>query len=166
MASLTALVGLLALTAGPTQAAFQQTPTLGYNTYNAVACSPNETYVQQTIDALSSQGFVSAGYNIFQVDCGWQSRYGQRNADGSLKINSEAFPSGIMVLSEYAARKGMKWGMYSDAGVRACDTTVPSPILGSLGHEDADAKQFASWNTYTVKASLPGADTARARTLS
>ncbi|CAO1626670.1 unnamed protein product [Parajaminaea phylloscopi] len=139
-----AVVGIAAA-----QAAFQQTPTLGYNTYNAVSCSPDDAYVRRTIDALDSQGFVAAGYNIFQIDCGWQAR--DRSRNGAINVDTKAFPNGIRALSDYAGSKRMKWGMYSDAGKLACDPTVPSPVLGSLGHEDADAKQFADWNTYTVK---------------
>lgn len=71
MTSLVVLSTLLAL-APRANAAFQKTPTLGFNTYNAVSCSPNDTWVRSTIDGLSSQGFVSAGYDIFQIDCGWQ----------------------------------------------------------------------------------------------
>lgn len=84
--------------------------------------------------------------------CLAQGRDGSRNADtGAINFDTRAFPNGIRGLSDYATSKGMKWGMYSDAGLRACDPQVPSPIAGSLGHEEADAKQFAEWNTYTVK---------------
>lgn len=48
----------------------------------------------------------------------------------------------------------MKWTMYSDAGVRMCDTQVLSPVLGSLGHEAQDAEFFKSLNTEYVKCKL------------
>ncbi|KAN0060576.1 hypothetical protein ACQY0O_007228 [Thecaphora frezii] len=153
---------LLAIVAGHGHAAFQQTPTLGYNTYNYVACSPTEAVVRDTINALADKGFVAAGYNIFQVDCGWQARDNSRNSAGAINVNTNAFPNGIKPLSDLAASKGLKWGMYSDAGVRSCDTTVPSPNAGSLGHEAADAQQFKSWNTYTVKYDNCYADGAKA----
>jgi len=44
----------------------------------------------------------------------------------------------------------MKWTMYSDAGVRMCDPQAPSPVLGSLGHEAADADFFKTLNTEYV----------------
>ncbi|KAH7401356.1 alfa-D-galactopyranosidase/beta-L arabinopyranosidase [Pyrenochaeta sp. MPI-SDFR-AT-0127] len=131
---------------------FQPTPLMGWNSYNQMACSPNNDRIAAAINSLADRGFVNAGYNYFQVDCGWASRDGQRNAtSGALKVDSNAFPNGLKPLSDLARSKGMKWTMYSDAGVRMCDTQVPSPVLGSLGHEAADAELFKSLNTEYVK---------------
>jgi hypothetical protein len=68
-----------------------------------------------------------------------------------LKVDLKAFPNGLKPLSDLARSKGMKWTMYSDAGVRMCDPEVPSPVLGSLGHEKADAEFFKTLNTEYVK---------------
>jgi alpha-galactosidase len=131
---------------------FQSTPVLGWNSYNPLSCSPNHDKITTQINALTDRGFVSAGYKYFQIDCGWASRDGQRNAtSGALKIDANAFPNGLKPLSDLARSKGMKWTMYSDAGVRMCDPQVPSPVLGSLGHEAADADLFKSLNTEYVK---------------
>jgi alpha-galactosidase len=131
---------------------FQATPVMGWNSYNQMSCSPNQTSITNTINALANGGFVTAGYKFFQIDCGWASRDGQRNAtSGALKIDTGAFPSGLKPLSDLARSKGMNWTMYSDAGVRMCDPQVPSPVLGSLGHEAADAEFFKSLNTEYVK---------------
>jgi alpha-galactosidase len=134
---------------------FQSTPLLGWNSYNHVACSPTNDGITKAINALVDRGFVAAGYNYFQVDCGWASRDGQRNATtGALAINTDAFPNGLKPLSDLARSKGMKWTMYSDAGVRMCDTEAPSPVLGTLGHEAVDAEFFKSLNTEYVKCEL------------
>lgn len=131
---------------------FQQTPVMGWNSYNQMSCSPDQTKITSTINALANRGFVAAGYNFFQIDCGWASRDGQRNAtNGALKVDTKAFPSGLKPLSDLARSKGMKWTMYSDAGVRMCDPQSPSPVLGSLGHEAADADFFKTLNTEYVK---------------
>lgn len=143
---------LFGLGAVPAHGAFQSTPVMGYNSYNQVACSPTNAQITTAINAMASKGFVAAGYNFFQVDCGWASRDGQRNAtSGALKINLDRFPQGLKPLSDLARSKGMKWTMYSDAGVRMCDTTVPSPVLGSLGHEAVDAEFFKSLGTEYLK---------------
>lgn len=135
-----------------TAQSFQSTPVLGWNSYNQVACSPTQDGITKAINALADRGFVAAGYNYFQVDCGWAARDGQRNATtGALRVDTNAFPNGLKPLSDLARSKGMKWTMYSDAGVRMCDTQVPSPVLGSLGHEAADAEFFKSLNTEYVK---------------
>lgn len=149
--ALVALAGISHVTAQ----SFQSTPVMGWNSYNQVACSPNAEIITTAINSLASRGFVTAGYNFFTVDCGWASRDGQRNAtSGALAINTNAFPNGLKGLSDLARSKGMKWTMYSDAGVRMCDTQVPSPVLGSLGHEAADADFFKTLNTEYVKCML------------
>ncbi|KAI1277379.1 alfa-D-galactopyranosidase/beta-L arabinopyranosidase [Xylaria sp. FL0933] len=131
---------------------FQSTPVMGWNSYNQMACSPNDSLITKAINSLTERGFVNAGYKFFQVDCGWASRDGQRNAtSGALKIDLDRFPNGLLPLSNLARSKGMKWAMYSDAGTRMCDTQVPSPVLGSLGKEAADANLFKSLNAEYVK---------------
>lgn len=150
-------LALLSLSSAALVAAqsFQSTPVLGWNSYNQVSCSPTQDGITKTINALADRGFVNAGYNYFQIDCGWASRDGQRNASsGALKVDAKAFPNGLKPLSDLARSKGMKWTMYSDAGVRMCDPQVPSPVLGSLGHEAADAELFKSLNTEYVKCKL------------
>ncbi|KAJ8132932.1 hypothetical protein O1611_g689 [Lasiodiplodia mahajangana] len=131
---------------------FQSTPVMGWNSYNQLACSPNEASITEAINSLASRGFVDAGYKFFQVDCGWATRDGQRNTTtGALKIDFDRFPNGLSPLSNLVRSKGMKWSMYSDAGVRMCDTQVPSPVAGSLGNEAADADLFKSLNTEYLK---------------
>lgn len=131
---------------------FQSTPVMGWNSYNQMACGPNDAGITEAINSLTERGFVDAGYKFFQVDCGWASRDGQRNATtGALKIDLDRFPKGLLPLSNLARSKGMKWAMYSDAGVRMCDTQAPSPVLGSLGNEAVDADLFKSLNTEYVK---------------
>lgn len=51
------------------------------------------------------------------------------------------FPSGIKSLADYVHSKGLKLGIYSDAGYFTCSKKMP----GSLGHEEIDARTFASW---------------------
>lgn len=135
---------------------FQSTPVLGWNSYNQVSCSPTQDGITKAINALADRGFVAAGYNFFQIDCGWASRDGRRNSTtGALAIDTNAFPDGLKPLSDLARSKGMKWTMYSDAGVRMCDLQVPSPVLGSLGHEAQDAEFFKSLNTEYLKCKSP-----------
>ncbi|KAH8195852.1 hypothetical protein TruAng_009982 [Truncatella angustata] len=131
---------------------FQSTPVMGWNSYNQMSCSPNSDKITTAINSLADRGFVDAGYKYFQVDCGWASRDGNRNGTtGALKVDLDAFPAGLKPLSDLARSKGMKWTMYSDAGVRMCDPQVPSPVLGSLGNEAVDAEFFKTLNTEYVK---------------
>jgi len=57
-----------------------------------------------------------------------------------------AFPSGIKALADYAHSKGMKFGLYSDAGSGTCQGRP-----GSLGYEEIDAKTYASWGVDYLK---------------
>ncbi|PKI60137.1 hypothetical protein CRG98_019481 [Punica granatum] len=57
------------------------------------------------------------------------------------------FPSGIKALADFVHSKGLKLGIYSDAGIQTCSKTMP----GSLGHEEHDAKTFAMWGIDYLK---------------
>ncbi|TKY88828.1 hypothetical protein EX895_002069 [Sporisorium graminicola] len=127
------------------------TPGMGFNTYNQVSCSPTVAASHTTMDIMQSQGYLAAGYNFFQVDCGWVSRTTARDASGNLMVNTDAFPSGMKSLGSYATSKGLDFGLYSDAGYRACDPQSPSPVLGSLGHEAQDAALLKSFNVSYLK---------------
>ncbi|KAK8617508.1 hypothetical protein V6N13_080420 [Hibiscus sabdariffa] len=66
---------------------------------------------------------------------------------GNLVPKKSAFPSGIKALADYVHGKGLKLGIYSDAGYFTCTRKMP----GSLGHEEQDAKTFASWGIDYLK---------------
>ncbi|EME88829.1 glycoside hydrolase family 27 carbohydrate-binding module family 35 protein [Pseudocercospora fijiensis CIRAD86] len=121
---------------------------MGFNTYNDVACTLNQSYVQNTINAFSSKGFGDLGYKYFQIDCGWQGR--QRQSNGSITYDASVFPDGITPLSKLAISKGFQWSMYTDQGIYACDT-AKELRPGSLNYEKQDALMFAAWNTAYVK---------------
>ncbi|KAF7191907.1 putative alpha-galactosidase D [Pseudocercospora fuligena] len=139
---------LLAGTAQALDNGFGRTPVMGFNTYNDVGCSPNQSYVQNTINAFSSKGFGSLGYKYFQVDCGWQGY--QRQSNGSITYDAGVFPDGIAPLSKLAISKGFQWSMYTDQGQYSCDTKTPLRP-GSLNYEKQDALMFAAWNTAYIK---------------
>ena len=40
---------------------------MGFNTYNDVGCSPNQTYMQNTMRSFASKGFGDLGYKYFQM---------------------------------------------------------------------------------------------------
>nr|GMD36166.1 alpha-galactosidase [Ipomoea batatas] len=60
---------------------------------------------------------------------------------------ASTFPSGIKALADYVHNRGLKLGIYSDAGTRTCSNTMP----GSLGYEEQDARTFASWGVDYLK---------------
>jgi len=47
------------------------TPPMGWNSWNSLSTSVNEQQVVNTIDFMSSNGMVAAGYNTVTIDDGW-----------------------------------------------------------------------------------------------
>uniref|UniRef100_A0A453JH30 Alpha-galactosidase n=2 Tax=Aegilops tauschii subsp. strangulata TaxID=200361 RepID=A0A453JH30_AEGTS len=70
-----------------------------------------------------------------------------RDYQGNLVPNKRTFPSGIKALADYVHAKGLKLGIYSDAGTQTCSKQMP----GSLDHEEQDVRTFASWGVDYLK---------------
>jgi len=120
-----------------------RTPQMGWNSWNKFACGINEKLIKDTIDTLVENGFVEAGYKYINLDDCWQIK---RDANGKIVADPDAFPSGIKALADYAHQKGMKFGLYSDAGTNTCQGRP-----GSIGYEEIDAKTYAEWGVDYLK---------------
>ncbi|KAG5530785.1 hypothetical protein RHGRI_025680 [Rhododendron griersonianum] len=96
-------------------------------------------------DALVSTGLAKLGYKYVNIDDCWAEI--ARDTKGNLVPKKSTFPSGIKALADYVHGKGLKLGIYSDAGYLTCSKTMP----GSLGYEETDAKTFASWGIDYLK---------------
>ncbi|KAG6504566.1 hypothetical protein ZIOFF_036900 [Zingiber officinale] len=70
-----------------------------------------------------------------------------RDSQGYLVANGRTFPSRIKALADYVHSKGLKLGIYSDAGYRTCSSEMP----GSLGYEKKTAETFAAWGIDYLK---------------
>lgn len=101
--------------------------------------------MKATADALVSTGLAALGYKYVNIDDCWAES--SRDWRGNLKAKSSTFPSGIKELADYVHARGLKLGIYSDAGYSTCSKTMP----GSLGHEDQDARTFAEWGVDYLK---------------
>lgn len=77
-------------------------------------------------------------YEYINLDDGWSEK--ERDPLGRLVGNKLKFPSGIKALADYVHSKGLKFGIYSDAGSMTC-----AKYPGSLGYEAVDAQTFADW---------------------
>ena len=121
-----------------------RTPAMGWNSWNRFACHINEQLIRETIDAMISTGLASYGYTYVNLDDCWAS---SRDASTHVILpDSAAFPSGIKALADYAHSKGLKLGIYSDAGTSTC-----AKRPGSLGYEAVDAQTYASWGVDYLK---------------
>lgn len=127
-----------------------RTPALGFNGYNAFGCSGTESDYKSVADLFISLGLKDAGYQYVNIDCGWQGT--TRDASGGFTWNPSLFPSGIPALVDYVHGKGLKFGLYGDAGYYSCDTTGGnSKWLGSRNYEKQDATLYASWGIDYLK---------------
>nr|ARV78455.1 alpha-galactosidase [Vernicia fordii] len=121
------------------------TPPMGWNSWNHFWCGINENIIKDSADALVSTGLHKLGYTYVNIDDCWAEI--ARDEKGNLVPKNSTFPSGIKALADYVHSKGLKLGIYSDAGYFTCSGTMP----GSLGHEEQDAKTFASWGIDYLK---------------
>ncbi|HEV6967800.1 glycoside hydrolase family 27 protein [Roseateles sp.] len=119
------------------------TPPMGWNSWNKFACNVSEKLIREQADAMAASGMKDAGYRYIVIDDCWQK---SRDADGNIQADPERFPSGIKALADYVHGKGLKFGLYSDAGSLTCGGRP-----GSAGHEFQDARQYAKWGVDYLK---------------
>jgi alpha-galactosidase len=81
--------------------------------------------------AMVDLGLKDAGYHYMTIDCGWTLPY--RTTNGSLTWNTTLFPSGFPVMGQRIHQLGLKFGVYSNAGIHMCMNGLPKQI-GSLGN--------------------------------
>ncbi|XP_076885936.1 alpha-galactosidase-like [Bidens hawaiensis] len=122
-----------------------RTPQMGWNSWNHFGCNIEEKLIRETADAMVSTGLAAAGYKYVNIDDCWAEL--NRDSQGNFVPKADTFPSGIKALADYVHNKGLKLGIYSDAGTQTCSLKMP----GSLGHEEQDAKTFASWGIDYLK---------------
>jgi alpha-galactosidase len=127
------------------------TPPMGWNSWNRFACNINEKLVRGAADAMVSSGMRDAGYTYVVIDDCWQ---GARDRAGNIQPDAKKFPSGMKALAGYVHSKGLKFGIYSDAGTKTC-----GGFSGSRGHEFQDAAQYAAWGVDYLKYDWCNTDT-------
>lgn len=120
-----------------------RSPPLGWDSWNRFRCDVDERRIRAGADALIRSGLAAAGYRYVIVDDCWQ---GIRGADGRLSADPRRFPSGMRALADYVHARGLKFGLYSDAGEFSCQHRP-----GSRGHERQDAQEFAAWGVDYLK---------------
>ena len=121
-----------------------RTPPMGWNSWNTFGSNISDALIREMADCMVSEGYRDAGYEYLVIDDCWSLR--QRGADGRLVPDPEKFPHGMKAVADYVHSKGLKFGMYSCAGVRTC-AGYPS----SYDHEFVDAQTFADWGVDFLK---------------
>ena len=122
-----------------------KTPPMGFNTWNTFGENISDALVRETADAMVALGLKDAGYEYLVIDDCWSKR--ERDPEtGKIVPDPVKFPNGMKALSDYVHEKGLKFGMYSCAGVRTC-----ADYPGSFDHEFLDAETFAEYGCDFLK---------------
>jgi alpha-galactosidase len=132
-----------AASAVPNDKGLAQTPPMGWNSWNRFGCDVSENLIKSIADAIVTSGMKDAGYQYVVIDDCWQV---SRDSAGNIVADPQRFPSGMKSLADYVHSKGLKFGIYSDAGTKTCEGRP-----GSRGHEYQDALQYASWGVDYLK---------------
>ncbi len=134
-----------------------RTPTMGWSSWNTFALNINETVIKNQANAMRQKGLLKAGYNYINIDDGF---WNGRGEDGKLILNTSLFPSGMKALTKYIHNRGLKAGIYSDAGDNTCgsgNTQAYGLGVGFYGHEDEDCDlYFKEWDFDFIKVDYCG----------
>ena len=129
-----------------TQVNLTPTPPMGWASWNHFFCDYNEQTIRDQADALVSTGMRDLGYRYVLIQ---ECIAPTRDTSGELMVDPVRFPDGMKALVDYIHARGLKAGIYTDVGPYTC---YPNPrYQGSYGHEDQDARTFASWGIDLVE---------------
>ncbi|MFD3497735.1 ricin-type beta-trefoil lectin domain protein [Streptomyces sp. NPDC058676] len=164
--ALTATAALLFAQPTPAQAATTRqipvtTAPMGWASWNSFVAKIDYNVIKQQVDAFVAAGLPAAGYKYINIDEGWWQ--GTRDAAGNITIDETEWPGGMKAIADYIHSKGLKAGIYTDAGKDGCGYYFPTgrpaaPGSGSEGHYDQDMLQFSKWGFDFVKVDWCGGD--------
>lgn len=120
------------------------TPPMGWNSWNCFRANIDEDKIRAMADAMVSSGMKEAGYQYIVIDDGWMTK--QRDSTGHIIVNPVKFPNGIKAVADYVHSRGLKFGIYSAPGCFTCQK-----LMGSFGHEQLDANDYAAWGVDYLK---------------
>ncbi|MEO6683247.1 MAG: glycoside hydrolase family 27 protein [Ginsengibacter sp.] len=137
-----------------------QTPIMGWSSWNHFHVNINEDIIKSQADFMVSTGMKEAGYTYINIDDGF---FGGRDANGILIPHPTRFPNGMKVVSDYIHSKGLRAGIYSDAGINTCASYWDKDTIGSgmglYGHEVRDLTLLLKdWNYDFIKVDWCGGD--------
>ena len=119
-------------------------PPMGWNSWNTFGKNIHENLIFEIADAMVEKGYRDAGYEYVVIDDCWALK--ERDENGDLVPDPEKFPHGMKAVADYVHSKGLRFGMYSCAGILTC-AGYPS----SYDHEFRDAALFAEWGVDYLK---------------
>ena len=119
-----------------------RTPQMGWNSWNHYHCNVNESVLKATADAFIANDLPKFGYVFVNVDDCWAA---SRDSSGNIQPDTKTFPD-FQGMIDYVHSKGLRFGLYSDAGTKTC-----AGRPGSLHYEKQDAQTYAKWKVDYLK---------------
>ena len=135
-------------------------PIMGWASWNNYTININEDIIKSQADAMVKTGLKDAGYTFINTDDGF---FGGRDKQGNLLVHKERFPNGMKSLAKYIHSKGLKAGIYSDAGSNTCASYWYKDSIGVgmglYGHDKKDLQLFLKeWNYDFIKVDWCGGE--------
>ena len=122
----------------------QNGPTMGWSSWNTYGVNINETLIKQQAAAMVSKGLKNVGYDHINIDDGYFG--GRDSVTGQLLIHPTRFPKGLKGVVDFIHNKGLKAGIYSDAGRNTCGSMFNGDVIGKgvglYEHDQQDADFF------------------------
>jgi hypothetical protein len=136
-------------------------PPMGWASWNSFASGISYNVIKAQVDAFVAAGLPAAGYQYINIDEGWWQ--GSRDSSGNITVSTSQWPGGMTAIADYIHSKGLKAGIYTDAGLNGCGFYFPTnapaaPNTGSEGHYLQDMTLFQRWGFDYVKVDWCGGD--------
>lgn len=152
-------LGLL-LTGFKADAQQARAPMMGWSSWNTYRVKISSEIIKQSADAMVEKGLDKVGYQYINIDDGF---FGGRDENGRLLCHLEKFPDGMKEVADYIHSKGLKAGIYSDAGANTCGSIWDNDTfgfgVGLWGHQQRDLDLFLKeWGYDFLKVDFCGGD--------
>ena len=143
-----------------TDAQQARAPMMGWSSWNTYRVKISSEIIKQSADAMVEKGLDKVGYQYINIDDGF---FGGRDEDGRLLSHPEKFPNGMKEVADYIHSKGLKAGIYSDAGANTCGSIWDNDTygfgVGLWGHQQRDLNLFLKeWGYDFLKVDFCGGD--------
>ncbi len=144
---------------------FAPKPPLGWNSFDSYRSSLTADQALPTIDVMAKE-YLPFGYEYFVMDAGWYvtanpAKHKGLESFGMCVVNPERFPKGIKVLTNYAHKKGLKFGVWMMRGIskEAVRKNLPIPGTKYYSRDIADTTSTCVWSdmNFGVDMTKPGA---------
>lgn len=118
-------------------------PVMGWSSWNNFRAGISEEIIKAQADAMVRLKLTEAGYTYINIDDGF---FGGRDSSGRIVAHRVKFPGGMKSLADYIHSKGLKAGIYTDAGINTCasywDNDTIGMGMGLFGHDERDLRQY------------------------